>query len=67
LCNPTLAAAALELLKTVEAPPEKRPSFVDCLVMASANLYRTRDIFGFDAVFTENGYRLPGQGEQQAA
>jgi predicted nucleic acid-binding protein len=65
--TPTLAAAALELLSTVEAPPEKRPSFVDCLVMATANLYRTREIFGFDAVFTQNGYRLPGQGEQQAA
>jgi predicted nucleic acid-binding protein len=65
--NPALAAASLKLLQTVDAPQDKRPSYVDCLVMATANLYRTREIFGFDAVFPENGYRLPGQGEQQAA
>ena len=64
--TPALAAAALDLLKTVETPPEKRPSFVDYLVMATANLYRTREIFGFDAVFPQNGYHLPGA-EAQAA
>jgi predicted nucleic acid-binding protein len=65
--SPTLAAAALELLNTVEAPPDKRPSFVDCLVMATANAYRTREIFGFDVVFTKNGYYVPGHEESQAA
>jgi predicted nucleic acid-binding protein len=65
--NPTLAAASIGLLQTVEAPPDKRPSYVDCLVMATADFYDTREIFGFDAVFTKNGYHVPGQGEQQAA
>ena len=65
--TPSLAAAALELLDTVEAPPDKRPSFVDCLVMATANAHKTREIFGFDAVFTQNGYVLPGASEQKAA
>jgi hypothetical protein len=62
-----LAAAALELLDTVAAPPDKRPSFVDCLVMATANANNTREIFGFDAVFAMNGYFLPGASEQKAA
>jgi hypothetical protein len=35
--------------------------------MATANAYQTRAIFGFDVVFTQNGYHVPGQGEQQAA
>ena len=65
--TPSLAAAALELLNSVEAPPDKRPSFVDCLVMATANANNTREIFGFDAVFTKNGYFLPGASEQKAA
>jgi predicted nucleic acid-binding protein len=61
--NPTLLAASLNLLNAVEEAEAKRPSFVDCLVMATANLYNTREIFGFDAVFGKNGYRLPGNGE----
>jgi predicted nucleic acid-binding protein len=36
------------------------PSFVDCLVMALAASYDTDCIFGFDATFRKNGYRLPG-------
>jgi predicted nucleic acid-binding protein len=63
----SLVAGALELLNTVEAPPDKRPSFVDCLVMATANFYDTREIFGFDAVFAQNSYHLPGTSGQQAA
>lgn len=59
--------AGLELLKTVRVPQDKRVSFVDCLVMAYANLYDTREIFGFDAVFVQNGYHLPGKTEKQAA
>jgi predicted nucleic acid-binding protein len=65
--NPNLLAASLELLKTVQEAQDKRPSFVDCLVMASANLYDTREIFGFDAIFVQNGYHLPGKAEKQAA
>ena len=65
--TPSLAAAALELLNSVEAPPDKRPSFVDCLVMATANANNTREIFGFDAVFAKNGYFLPGASEQKVA
>jgi hypothetical protein len=45
----------------------ERGSFVDCLVMAYANLYDTREIFGFDAVFVQNGYHLPSKAEKQAA
>ena len=65
--TPTLAAASLELLNTAQEPPDKRPSFVDCLVMATADFYDTREIFGFDAVFAKNGYSLPGTSEQKAA
>jgi hypothetical protein len=35
--------------------------------MAAADLYNTREIFGFDAVFAMNGYFVPGQGEQHTA
>jgi predicted nucleic acid-binding protein len=59
--------ASLELLKTVRVPQDKRVSFVDCLVMAYANLYDTREIFGFDSVFVQNGYHLPGKAEKKAA
>ena len=54
--NPSLAAAALQMLNTVEETQDKRPSFVDCLVMATADFYDTHEIFGFDAVFAKNGY-----------
>lgn len=36
-------------------------SLTDCLVMAWAEYYDTRDIFGFDAVFRQNGYRMPAE------
>jgi predicted nucleic acid-binding protein len=55
------------LLKTVRVPQDKRISFVDCLVMAYARLYDTREIFGFDAVFVQNGYHLPSKVEKKAA
>lgn len=35
------------------------PSFVDCLVMALADEYGTKHIFGFDATFKKNGYKPP--------
>ncbi len=42
-------------------------SLTDCVVMAVADAFQTRAIFGFDAVFRTNGYRLPGLGEEQRA
>lgn len=35
-------------------------SFTDCLVMAFADSFSTKDIFGFDEVFCKNGYRRLG-------
>ena len=35
-------------------------SFTDCLVMAFADKYKTKEIFGFDEAFGKNGYKLPG-------
>ncbi|OGE09984.1 hypothetical protein A3A60_03865 [Candidatus Curtissbacteria bacterium RIFCSPLOWO2_01_FULL_42_26] len=34
----------------------KSVSFTDCLVMAFADDYETREIFGFDDAFRKNGY-----------
>lgn len=31
-------------------------SFTDCIVMAFADAYGTKEIFGFDETFTKNGY-----------
>ncbi len=33
-------------------------SFTDCLVMAVADEYGTKRIFGFDEAFTKNGYEI---------
>jgi predicted nucleic acid-binding protein len=65
--NMEIISATLNLLKTVSEPQDKRASFVDCLVMATAAFYDTREIFGFDAVFGKNGFQLPGEAEKQAA
>jgi predicted nucleic acid-binding protein len=65
--NTDIIAATLNLLKAVQEPPDKRASYVDCLVMASASFYDTSEIFGFDAVFGRNGFQLPGTAEKQAA
>ena len=35
-------------------------SFTDCLVMAFADEYKTKDIFGFDEAFKKNGYKRVG-------
>jgi len=35
-------------------------SFTDCLVMAFADFYETREIFGFDEAFRKNGYARLG-------
>lgn len=34
-------------------------SFTDCLVMATADYYGTKHIFGFDEVFADNGCTTP--------
>jgi predicted nucleic acid-binding protein len=36
-------------------------SFTDCLVMALADEYETREIFGFDEAFGKNGYHTIGE------
>jgi predicted nucleic acid-binding protein len=35
-------------------------SYIDCLVMATADEYQTTDVFGFDETFRKNGYTVPG-------
>ena len=35
-------------------------SFTDCLVMAFANHYHTKEIFGFDEIFRKNKYQRLG-------
>ena len=62
--NETILAGALDLLETAKG---QSPSFVDCLVMTSADYYQTQEIFGFDEVFAKNGYRLPEAPNQQEA
>ena len=42
-------------------------SFTDCIVMALADRLGTKLIFGFDEVFTKNGYRLPAAPEKEQA
>jgi predicted nucleic acid-binding protein len=65
--NTDILSATLNLLNSVQERPDKRASFVDCLVMASAAFYDTREIFGFDVVFGRNGFHLPGNAVKQAA
>ncbi len=50
--NDQIRKSALEVF-------EKQPqsvSFTDCVVMAFADQFQTKDIFGFDEVFKKNGY-----------
>lgn len=35
-------------------------SFTDCIVMAVADSFNTKEIFGFDEVFQKNGYKRLG-------
>src|SRR5215217_5241086 len=42
-------------------------SFTDCVVMAVADRFGTKLIFGFDEVFRKNGYRLPAAPNQLEA
>lgn len=47
-----LRSAALDLFKT----QGESVSFTDCVVMACADKFNTKDIFGFDKAFKTNGY-----------
>lgn len=51
--------------KFVDQP--RSVSFTDCLVMAFADFFETREIFGFDEVFGKNKYVLPGQKKARKA
>lgn len=53
--EPHMLQLALKKLETATG----NPSFVDCLVMAYGDERRTPYIFGFDATFSKNGYKLP--------
>lgn len=54
--TPLTVTRALALLATGKGGP----SFVDALVMSCGDAYGTQYVFGFDATFRKNGYRLPG-------
>ena len=41
-------------------------SFTDCIVMAVADEYGTRIVFGFDKDHADNGYAILSAGEAQA-
>jgi predicted nucleic acid-binding protein len=47
-----LRSAALDLFKR----QAESVSFTDCVVMACADKFNTKDIFGFDKAFKTNGY-----------
>jgi predicted nucleic acid-binding protein len=49
------------LLAALEKFAEQRTSvsFTDCVVMATADEYETKAIFGFDTCFAQSGYHLP--------
>ncbi len=53
-----VVALALERFR---AQPDS-VSFTDCMVMATADQYTTRLVFGFDAAFRKNGYLLQEEG-----
>lgn len=50
-----LRELALQKLKQIVASI----SYTDCLVMALADTYETKEIFGFDDIFKKKGYQLP--------
>lgn len=54
----TEAHLILDALNKLEAATGS-PSYTDCLVMAHADELKTSYIFGFDATFIKNGYKLP--------
>jgi predicted nucleic acid-binding protein len=58
----------MEALDIFEGQKES-VSFTDCVVMATADEYDTKDIFGFDKQFADAGYRRldPAQIGEEAA
>lgn len=54
--NENIRTAATSLFKK----QPKNVSFTDCLVMAFADYFETKDIFGFDESFRKNGYKRIG-------
>jgi predicted nucleic acid-binding protein len=42
-------------------------SYTDCIVMALADRLGTKLVFGFDEVFTKNGYQLPAAPKTEQA
>lgn len=57
-----LAETTSEIRSNALAKFTKQPktvSFTDCLVMAVADIFTTKEIFGFDKVFIKNGYLIP--------
>jgi len=55
---PTTDIIRQDALKLFGAVPED-VSYTDCLVMATADKYETRVIFGFDEIFGKKGYSVP--------
>jgi len=55
----TLETARDTALVKFENQPES-VSFTDCIVMAFADEYETKEIFGFDEAFLKNGYTRIG-------
>ncbi len=53
--EPHIVERAIEYVKSAPGAP----SFIDCMVMAHADEQQTKYIFGFDATFRKNGYKLP--------
>lgn len=54
--NKEIRKRALEIFR---GQPES-VSFTDCIVMASADALKTKEIFGFDDVFRKSGYQRLG-------
>lgn len=54
--NEEIRKRAIEIFKN---QPES-VSFTDCVVMASADSFKTKDIFGFDDAFGKSGYKRLG-------
>ncbi len=55
-----------EALKRFSHQPSS-VSFTDCIVMALADRFGTKLIFGFDEAFAKDGYRLPEAADKQQA
>lgn len=63
----TVGETSKQLLQKALEKFDKQPasvSFTDCLVMAFADSYETKEIFGFDETFQKNGYTRFGIDKQ---